>query len=198
MRIEIARMKRLAASLLVPAMFGLSLPCGFAQDGPQAPPEAAADAALLANVDKVPGFGGLKFGEALPKDGKFEIEQDRGTLKIYKSSSDKGMFGPAYLDETLYYVLDGKFYGVALHTEDGQDSMALKSVLIHAFGQGKNSSDGGPSTIWLGKTNGVLFDLNPATGEGVAFLFQNALHDEQLKQQSAEAKAAATTLIQGK
>ncbi len=184
----------LAVSAVFMTMTGIT----GAQEGPSAPPESEADKALLLNVDKLPGFSGMTFGDAFPVSGdKFEIEQDRGKLKIYQASKDKLLFGPALLDTILYYVWDGKFYGVALHTDDGQDSLALKSILVNAFGMGQASSDGAPSTIWIGKKNGVLFDLNTATGEGVAFLFNNALHDEQLKQQSQESKDAAAKLIKG-
>jgi hypothetical protein len=197
MRIAFAALLGAFALISTPGM----LVAQDAPNSPGAPAEDEANKTLLANVDKVPGFGGIAFGSDFAKSpsfSKFEIEQDRGNLKIYKNAKDQEMFGPVALDETLYYVLDGKFYGVALHTDDGQDSLALRSVLTFAFGQGTNSSDGGPSTVWIGKTNGALFDLNTATGEGVAFLFNNALHDEQLKQQSASAKNAAEALIQGK
>ncbi len=184
----------LAVSAVLLTMSGIA----GAQDGPSAPPESEADKALLLNVDKLPGFSGMAFGDAFPTSGdKFEIEQDRGNLKIYKGKDAKLLFGPALLDTLLYYVWDGKLYGVALHTDDGQDSLALKSILVNAFGTGQASSDGAPSTIWIGKKNGVLFDLNTASGEGVAFLFNNALHDEQLKQQSQESKDAAAKLIKG-
>jgi hypothetical protein len=158
---------------------------------------AAADQAKLANLEKFSGLSGLKFGEAFSDKG-FEVEQDRGALKIYKKEGAKLLMGPALLDEILYYVFDGKLYGVAFHTDDGQDSLALKGILINAFGMGQNSSDGGPSTVWLSKTNGAIFDLNTSTGEGSAFLFDIKLHDACLAEQSASAKTAAQQLIQGK
>jgi len=193
-------MKKGFLHLAVSAVFLTISGIAGAQEGPSAPPESEADQSLLLNVDKLPGFSGLSFGDAFPTSGgggKFELDQDRGKLKIYKGSSDKLLFGPALLDTILYYVWDGKFYGVALHTDDGQDSLALKSILVNAFGSGLASSDGAPSTIWIGKKNGVLFDLNTATGEGAAFLFSHALHDEQLKQQSQDSKDAAAKLIKG-
>lgn len=183
----------------------ISLTPVFAQESTAPAPQpgedetkfAAADQAKLANLEKFPGFGGLKFGEAFSDKG-FQVEQDRGALKIYKKEGAKLLMGPALLDEILYYVFDGKLYGVALHTDDGQDSLALKGILINAFGMGQNSSDGGPSTVWLSKTNGAIFDLNPSTGEGSAFLFDIKLHDACLAEQSSSAKAAAQQLIQGK
>ena len=157
----------------------------------------AEDRAKLGNLDKVPGFGGVEFGAAFPAKG-FEVDQDRGALKIYKKSGEKLLLGPALLETVLYYVFDGKLYGVAFHTNDGQDSLSLKSVLINAFGFGQNSADQGPSTVWLGKKNGALFDLNTSTGDGSAFLFDIKLHDSCLAEQSASAKAASQQLIQGK
>jgi len=44
--------------------------------------------------NKVPGFGGVEFGAALPAKG-FEVEQDRGALKIYKKSGERLLMGPA-------------------------------------------------------------------------------------------------------
>lgn len=185
----------------------LSLTPVFAQDAPpsETPPKpgeedskyAEADRAKLANLDKISGFGGVEFGATFPTKG-FEIEQDRGALKIYKKTGEKLLMGPALLETVLYYVFNGKFYGVAFHTNDGQDSMALKSVLINAFGMGQNDDDGGPSTAWLSKKNGALFDLNTSTGDGSAFLFDANLHDAVLAEQSASAKATAQQLIQGK
>lgn len=155
------------------------------------------DRAKLANLDKVPGFGGVEFGAAFSTEG-FEVEQDRGALKIYRKSGEKLLMGPALLETILYYVFEGKFYGVAFHTNDGQDSLSLKSVLINAFGFGENSADEGPATVWLGKKNGALFDLNTSTGDGSAFLFDMKLHDACLAEQSASAKTASQQLIQGK
>ncbi len=183
----------------------LSLTPVFAQEAPPSGPKpgeeeskyAEADQAKLANLDKVTGFGGMDFGSSFSTKG-FELEQDRGALKIYKKSGEKLLMGPALLETVLYYVFDGKFYGVAFHTNDGQDSMALKSVLINAFGLGQNDEEGGPSTAWLSKKNGAFFDLNTSTGDGSAFLFDMTLHDAALAEQSASAKAAAQQLIQGK
>ncbi len=158
---------------------------------------AEADKAKLQNLEKLTGFGGMKFGEEFVAKG-FDVEQDRGALKIYRKPGEKLLMGPAMLETVLYYVFDGKFYGVAFHTNDGQDSMSLKSILINAFGFGENEADGGPSTVWLSKTNGAIFDLNQSTGDGSAFLFDMKLHDACLAEQSASAKSAAAQLIEGK
>lgn len=177
----------------------------FAQDSPPQglkPSEdetkyPEADKAKLASLDSVPGYGGLAFGAPLPASG-FQLEQDRGALKLYRKDAEQLLVGPALLETILYYFFDGKFYGVAFHTEDGQDAMALKGVLIQAFGFGENSVDEGPGTIWIAKKNGLLFDLNTSTGQGSAFLFDQKLHDAVLTEQSESAKAAAKQLIQGK
>lgn len=159
--------------------------------------DEAADRAKLLNLDKVPGYGGLKFGADFSTKG-FKLEQDRGALKLYKKTDEKLLIGPAVLEAVIYHVYDGKLYGVAFHTNDGQDSLALKSILINAFGTGQNSADDGPSTIWLAKKNGVLFDINQSNGDGSVFLFDQKLHDAVLADQAAAAQAAAQQLIQGK
>ena len=180
----------------------------FAQESPapasgpkvgeeEAKHDEEADHAKLVNVDKVPGFGGVAFGAEFSAKG-FKLEQDRGALKLYRKTGEKLLMGPALLETIIYYVFQGKFYGVAFHTNDGQDSLALKDILINAFGTGKNSADEGPGTVWLSKKNGVLFDLNQSTGDGVAFLFDMKLHDLCLAEQAASEKAAADQLIQGK
>lgn len=200
----ISTIKRLA----VVSAGALSFSPVFAQESPAVPSgpkagkeeakyEEEADHAKLANLDKVPGFGGVAFGEEFPSKG-FKIEQDRGALKLYKKSGEKLLFGPALLETVIYYVFEGKFYGVAFHTNDGQDSLALKNILINAFGTGENSADEGPGTVWLSKKNGALFDLNTSTGDGSAFLFDMKLHDACLAEQSASEKAAAQQIIQGK
>ena len=80
-----------------------------AQEGPTAPPESEADKALLLNVDKMPGFSGLSFGDAFPASGdKFKIEQDRGKLKICRAGDANRLLGPAILDTDWYDVWDGK------------------------------------------------------------------------------------------
>ncbi len=194
--------------LVVVSAGALSLTPVFAKDEPtkssgpksgqqEAKYDEAADRAKMANLEKLAGFGGIDFGADFPATG-FEVEQDRGALKIYKKTGEKLLLGPALLETVLYYVFQGKFYGVAFHTEDGQDSLALKSVLVNAFGTGENSVDEGPSTLWLTKKNGLLFDLNPSTGESSAFLFDIKLHDACLAEQSASASEAAQQLIQGK
>jgi hypothetical protein len=173
-----------------------------ASSGPKPGEEEAkydeeADHAKLLNLDKVPGYGGLEFGAEFAKKG-FVIEQDRGALKIYKKTGEKLLLGPAMLETILYYVYEGKLYGIAFHTNDGQDSLALKDILINAFGTGENSADEGPSTVWIAKKNGALFDLNPTTGDSSVFLFDLKIHDTVLAAQDASAKSAAQQLIQGK
>ncbi|MEI8292489.1 MAG: hypothetical protein WCG66_00715 [bacterium] len=180
-----------------------TLSASLAQSPPSAPPqqqsskEEAEDQAKALNLDKMPGFEGISFGADFPaKD--FKLEQDRGALKIYRKSHDKILMGPALLEAVLYYVFEGKFYGVALHTDDGQDSLALKGILVNAFGTGVDSEDNGPSTIWMAKDRGALFDLNTSTGEGSAFIFDHKLHNACLAEQSQASQSAAKQLIQGK
>ena len=156
-----------------------------------------ADHAKLLNLDKVPGYGGVAFGATFSTKG-FKLEQDRGALKLYKKTGEKLLFGPAILETVLYYVFDGKFYGVAFHTNDGQDSLALKNILIDAFGTGENSTDEGPGTIWIAKKNGALFDLNQSNGDASVFIFDLKLHDACLADQTAAEQATAKQLIQGK
>jgi len=187
--------------LLAIGIFTLTAGLALAQNAPQKPPTSpeglTTDTSKNEAVDKVPGYGGIAFGAEFPV-ADFELEQDRGKLKIYQSKDEPPLLGPANLETILYYVFDGKLYGVAFHTDDGQDSLALKSVLVYAFGPGQDSEDGGPSTIWLGKKNGALFELNTFTGYGSAFIFDHKLHDACLADQTETAKAAAQKLIQGK
>ena len=157
------------------------------------------DALKLANVDKVTSYGGVEFGAPLPESG-FILEQDRGSLKTYKKSGEKLMLGPALLDSVVYYFFNGKFYGVAFHTNaahtnDVEDALSLKSIFIDAFGKGEDSSGGEPSTIWIGKKHGLIYDLNESTGDASAFLFDKNIHDAVLTDQSASEQAAAQQLI---
>jgi hypothetical protein len=170
---------------------------GAKPGGEEAKYDEEADHAKLLNLDKVPGYGGVVFGAEFPaKD--YQLEQDRGALKLFKKAGEKLLVGPALLETVIYYVYEGKFYGVAFHTNDGQDSLALKDILINAFGTGENSADEGPGTVWIAKKNGALFDLNQSTGDGSVFLFDLKIHDAVLAGQSASAKTAAQQLIQGK
>ena len=157
------------------------------------------DVLKLANVDKVTTYGGIEFGAPLPATG-FVLEQDRGNLKTYKKSGESLLLGPALLDSVVYYFFNGKFYGVAFHTHaahtnDIEDALALKNIFINAFGKGDDSAGGEPSTIWIGKKNGVIYDLNTSTGDASAFLFDRNLHDAVLTDQSASEQAAAQQLI---
>ena len=168
----------------------------LAQDDPSKPTKDNPPTNFAA-VDGLKGFGGLAFGSDFSAAKDLEIEQDRGALKIYKKKGEKLLFGPALLETVLYYYYEGKLYGVALHTEDGQDSIALKTILHYAFGQGQESADEGPSTIWIAKKNGVLFDLNTSSGEASAFLFDIKAHDAYLKYESEAAEKAASQLVKG-
>jgi hypothetical protein len=196
------------ARFAVVAVAACSVSPVFAQESPAPSPapksggeeqkyDEEADHAKLLNLDKVPGYGGVAFGAAFSGKG-FKLEQDRGALKLYKKTGEKLLFGPALLETVLYYVFDGKFYGVAFHTNDGQDSLALKNILIDAFGTGENSADEGPGTVWIAKKNGALFDLNQSNGDASVFLFDMKLHDACLADQSAAEQATAKQLIQGK
>lgn len=168
----------------------------FAQDDPSKPTKDNPPTNVAA-LDGLKGYGGLTFGSDFGSAKDLEIEQDRGALKIYKKKGEKLLLGPVLLDTVLYYFYDGKLYGVALHTDDGQDSLNLKSVLTFAFGVGQESADGGPSTIWMGKTNGALFELNTSSGEASAFLFDIKAHDAFLKYESEAAQKAASQLVKG-
>jgi len=107
------------------------------------------------------------------------------------------IIGSALLETILYYYYEGKLYGVAFHTNDGQDTLNLKSIFAFAFGDGQDSDDSGPSTIWIGKKNGALFDVNTSTGDGSGFIFDHKLHDAYLKYETEAAQKAAGQLIKG-
>ncbi len=172
----------------------------FAQDAksdPNQPPGKEDSPVNIAQLDAVKGYGGLAFGSDFSAAKGLEIEQDRGPLKIYKKKDPQLTLGPVLLETVLYYYFNGKLYGVALHTDDGQDSLNLKTVLGFAFGAGQDSDDNGPSTIWLGKKNGALFEVNTSTGDASAFLFDVKLHDEYLTYESEAAQKAAKQLVTG-
>jgi hypothetical protein len=185
---------RLLSLSLIAAGYVTSI--SFAQDDPSKPTKDNPPTNVAA-LDGLKGYGGLTFGSDASASKDLEIEQDRGPLKIYKKKGEKLQLGPVLLDTVLYYFYDGKLYGVALHTDDGQDSLNLKNVLTFAFGAGQDSADGGPSTVWMGKTNGALFELNTSSGEASAFLFDIKAHDAFLKYESEAAQKAASQLVKG-
>jgi hypothetical protein len=185
---------RLLSLSLVAAGYVTSI--SFAQDDPSKPTKDNPPTNVVA-LDGVKGYGGLAFGSDFSAAKDLEIEQDRGPLKIYKKTGEKLLLGPVLLETVLYYFYDGKLYGVAFHTEDGQDSINLKTVLNFAFGAGQESADGGPSTVWMGKKNGALFELNTSSGEASAFLFDIKSHDAFLKYESEAAQKAASQLVKG-
>lgn len=187
---------------LVAAVLTVSVTGLFAQPSGEPPSKEEQEAQqkqaaeYLAKLDGVPGFGGIAFGAEFSAKG-FEIEQDRGSLKLYKKTGGKNALGPVLLETIIYYVFEGKFYGVAFHTNDGQDTLNLMSLLESAFGPGQSSAEEGPSTIWIGKKVGVLSEINTATGDGNAFLFDVALHDAFLKYESEAVQKAAAKLLKG-
>ena len=168
----------------------------FAQDDPSKPTKDNPPTNVAA-LDGVKGYGGLAFGSDFSAAKDLEVEQDRGALKIYKKKGEKLQLGPVLFETVLYYYYEGKLYGVAFHTDDGQDSLNLKSVLTYAFGDGQDSAEGGPSTVWMGKKNGALFDLNTNSGDASAFLFDIKAHDAYLKYESEAAQKAASQLVKG-
>ncbi len=151
---------------------------------------------LPAKLDVVPGYAGIPFGAPFPSS-RFQLEENRGAVKVYTKKGQHLQMGPASLDAVLYYAFQGKFYGVAFHTKDGEDSMELGNVLTSAFGKGKKESQGGPSISWSGNKVGLLYEVNTSTGEGNAFLFDESIHDSVLSEQAASAQSAALKLIQG-
>ena len=202
-------------------LFGLSVLAGvslsslplFAQDGPPPgapggngpgePPSqqdskalAEAQAAGLAKLDGVKGYGGLEFGSEFSKaKDQLVIEQDRGPLKLYKKKKENLLIGTALMETILYYYYEDKLLGIPFPTPHRQDSLALKSVFHTAFGPGEDSVDDGPSTIWIGKKVGALFDLNPSTGESSAFVFDHKIHDAYLNYENTANQKAADQLL---
>jgi hypothetical protein len=168
----------------------------FAQDAPSKPTKDNPPTNVEA-LDGIKGYGGLAFGSDFSAAQDLELEQDRGPLKIYKRKNEKLQLGPVLLDTVLYYFYEGKLYGVAFHTDDGQDSLNLKTVFNFAFGPGQDSADGGPSTVWMGKKNGALIELNTSTGDASAFLFDIKAHDAYLKYETEAAEKAASQLVKG-
>lgn len=148
-------------------------------------------------LDGMKGYGGLEFNSDFSAAKDLVLEKDYGPLKIYYKKDSKLALGPALLETILYYYYEGKLYGIAFHTNDGQDTLNLLSVFHFAFGPGNASDDDGPSTIWLGKKNGALFDINTSSGDGSAFIFDHKLHDAYLKYESESAQKAAQQLIKG-
>lgn len=183
--------------LSVRAQGGPSTPAGSPPPEAQQPPKGEDQAVSLAKLDGVKGYKGLEFGSAFSAAKDLELEQDRGQLKIYKKKGEPLLIGSALLETVLYFYFDGKLYGVSFHTNDGQDSLALKTLFGEAFGAGEPSADGGPSTIWIGKKNGALYDLNTSSGEASAFLFDIKLHDAFLAYEKAALEKAADQLVKG-
>ena len=157
---------------------------------------ATENKALPASPDAVSGYAGIHFGAPFPASS-FQLEENRGAVKVFTKKGQCLQLGPASLDAVLYYTFQGKFYGVAFHTKDGEDSMELGNVLANAFGRGKKENHDGPSINWSGKNVGVIYEVNTSTGEGNAFLFDESIHDAVLGEQSASAQSAALKLIQG-
>jgi hypothetical protein len=186
----------LSLSLLLTACF-TSLSFAQEKKDPTQPPSMEDSPTNIAQLDAVKGYGGLAFNSDFSAAKGLVIEQDRGPLKIYKKTGEKLMIGPVLLETILYYYYEGKLYGIAFHTNDGQDTLNLKSVFTIAFGDGQDSEDSGPSTIWMGKKNGALFDINTSTGDGAAFIFDLKLHDAFLKYESEADQKAASQLIKG-
>jgi len=186
----------LSLALLSAGFFPL---VSFAQNatGPSSKPTKENPPTNVEQLDATKGYGGLAFGSDFSAAKDLEIEQDRGSLKIYKQKDAKLALGPVLLETVLYYYYDGKLYGVALHTNDGQDSLNLQSVLTSAFGDGQPSTEGGPSVVWMGKKNGALFELNTSTGDASAFIFDIKLHDAFLKYESEAVQKAASQLVKG-
>ncbi|MFZ4682820.1 MAG: hypothetical protein ACOYMS_09975 [Terrimicrobiaceae bacterium] len=192
----------LSLSLAVAGFFPSLSSAQDSKVDPTQPPSKEDSPTNIAQLDAVKGFGGLAFGSDFSAAKGLEIEQDRGSLKIYKKF-DGGeakvplALGPVLLETILYYYFEGKLYGIAFHTNDGQDTLNLKRVFATSFGAGQDSDDSGPSTIWIGKKNGALFELNTSTGDGSAFLFDIKLHDAFLKYESEAVQKAAAQLIKG-
>lgn len=180
------------------AVAGFFPTLSFAQNGaPADKPAKETPPVHVDQLDAFKGYGGLALGSEFSAAKGLELEQDRGALKIYKKKDANLTLGPVLLDEVLYYFYDGKLCGVALHTDDGQDTLNLRTVLTLAFGRGFPSASGGPSTVWMGKTNGAVFELNTSTGDGNAYLFDIKLHDAFLKYESEAAQKAADQLVKG-
>ena len=181
-------------------MTGCIASAAFAQDAPKdptQPPSKEDSPTNIAQLDAVKGYGGLAFGSDFSSAKNLVLEQDRGPLKLYKKKDEKLVIGPVLLETILYYYFEGKLYGVAFHTNDGQDTLNLKGIFAFAFGEGQDSDDSGPSTIWIGKKNGALFDVNTSTGDGSAFLFDHKLNDACLKYETEASQKAAEQLIKG-
>lgn len=166
------------------------------QGDPSQPPQQEPQVKVEA-LDAVKGYGGLQFGSDFSATKDLVEERGNGKLKIYYKKDTKLSLGPAHLETVLYYYFEDKLYGVAFHTNDGQDTLNLLSIFKYAFGPGNDSDDSGPATIWLGKKNGALFEINTSNGDGSAFIFDQKLHDAYLKYESEAAQAAAQQLIKG-
>ena len=158
---------------------------------------AAENRTGLANLNKVTSYGGLNFGSKFPA-WRYQIEQNRGDLKIYRKFGQNHLMGPLHLDDVLYYAFQGKFYGVAFHTNDGENSALLQTILVNAFGRGNNEAHGGSTINWSGNKIGLIYDENKSTGEANAFLFDERLHEACLTYQESAAQVAAQSLIKGK
>jgi hypothetical protein len=161
------------------------------QPADSAPPPPMGNAEDLDNAN---GFRGVKFGSSMDSISGLELEQDRGSLKLYTKKDEKMLLGPALLDEIVYYFFEGKLYGVALHSADGQDSSNLLRILQLAYGYGAQPDQNAPIFFWSGKTASARFGMNPVSGAAEAFIFNNDLQAAYEKYEATSAAEAAKQL----
>jgi len=185
--------RALARGIACAALLALGFPTLFAADLDPSTVLQATD------VDKTGGFRGVRFGTPLAEVKKtWDLEPlneeptpgDR--LSLFIRNEETKTLGLIALQEVVYYFLDGKFYAIGLCTPDTRQSEMLREALDIAFGTRPQASRTGDSRVWLGKTSSAQLNVNPATGEGRALIFDNDLQSSYQEFFLESAKKAAS------
>jgi hypothetical protein len=140
------------------------------------------------------GFMGSNFGIPFSSFEGLELDEDRGPLKLYTKEGDLDMLGPVQVAEVVYYFFNDKFYGVAIHVEDGQDSANLLRILQLAYGYGSQGDPEVPTYYWAGNPVSVRFEINPNNGDGDAFIYDNKVDNDYLEYEKKACEEAAAKL----
>ena len=140
------------------------------------------------------GFMGQSFGAPFSEFTGMDLDQDRGPLKTYTKEGDLDHLGPVLVAEVVYYFFNDKFYGVSIHTEDGQDSANLLRIMQLAYGYGSQGDPDVPSYYWPGKPVSARFEINQSNGDGEAFIYDNKIDADYLDYEEKACTEAASKL----
>jgi hypothetical protein len=139
---------------------------------------APATAGSLGDLFEQGGFVDAKLGDPIESFvGLERVGTDpEADTETYVRHSDVFNVGGANVDAVTYSFYQGRLYFISIRISGVDNAQAVLGALTETFGESFETGNRPNERVWTGGDVFVLFDLDDATGRGLAAMTSTPIH----------------------